>query len=54
VMRDEDAGPVDAATIIMKLIVPTLPEAVRIALLDPWSDERLQIQHLADRLRKRI
>jgi hypothetical protein len=54
VMKRHGLGPVDVATIIVKVIVPTLPKAVRASLLGPWRDERQRIQHLADRLRKRV
>ena len=47
-------GPAEAATTIVREIVPTLPKRARIGLIGLWEDERQQIKHLADRLRKRV
>jgi hypothetical protein len=52
VMKRHSIGPDDVATIIVKVIGPTLPKWVQTALIGDWKDRRQRIKVLADRIRK--
>ena len=52
VMKRHHIGPDRAATIIVRMIAPTLPKWVQTALVGDWKDEQLRIKLLADRIRK--
>jgi hypothetical protein len=52
VMKRHRIGPDSLATTIVKVIAPTLPKWVQIALIGDWKEERQRIKLLADRIRK--
>jgi hypothetical protein len=51
VMKRHGIGPEEVATIIVKMIAPTLPKWVQTALIGDWKDERRKIKLLAERVR---
>jgi hypothetical protein len=54
VMKRHHIGPSEAATIIVRNVAPSLSNGARTDLLGSWRNEREQIQHLADSIRKRV